>query len=47
MGASTIHRRGSGDEAIGGFWDILEFRVISLGLVKLFGSGFLGLLLGF
>ena len=47
MGVSIIHRWGSGDEAIDGFWDILEFRVIPLGLVKLLGSGFLGLLLGF
>ena len=39
-GASIVQRWGSGDEAIGDFWDIPWFGVILLGLVKVPGSGF-------
>ena len=38
---STVDQWGSGDEALGGFWDIPKFGVIPLGPVKVLGSGFL------
>ena len=38
-GASTVHWWGSGDEAIGVFWDIPEFGVIPLGVVSFLVRG--------
>ena len=42
---SIVHRWGSGDETIGGFWDIPRYGFIPLGLVKLLGLGLLGLVI--
>ena len=41
-GAIIICRWGSGDDIVGGLWDIPRFGAIPLGYVKVPSSGFLG-----